>query len=410
MTTANRIESFVRPLLADFPWTIEISDWTGRSYSVGRGEPHWYGLPLTVEINTEMAGKELLALDGLGFLDRFLDGEVDFHGNLYLLSDIRRYADLRLNLTQFLKQVLLYGSTLFQNKRRARRNVKSHYDIPQAALDVYLDKVYKSYSCAIFDKPERLLLNELRREGTGKGDDFDSLERAQWRKFKDAVDFIAPKEGETLLDVGCGYGGQLQVALEEHPFGTVVGWTHSRNQVEEGRQRLAGLDRRRWELHEGDYRLESRVFDHLTSTGMVSHIGPRGLVPYVQNVRRLIRPRGRYVHHALMAPFRKRVLDAEIGITFNKRYVWPGFHWFTLGDHTKALERNGFAITKVVNLSPHYCKTTATWYERMMQDADLMREIVGERTFRAWRIYLSGASAGFRNGLMQVHRIYCTAV
>ncbi len=152
MTTANRIESFVRPLLVDFPWAIEISGWTGPSYSVGLGEPHWYGLPLTVEINTEMAGKELLALDGLGFLDRFLDGEVDLHGNLYLLSDIRRYADLRLNLTQLLKQVFLYGSTLFQNKRRARRNVKSHYAIPQAALDVYLPRVAASLSCHIGDE------------------------------------------------------------------------------------------------------------------------------------------------------------------------------------------------------------------------------------------------------------------
>ena len=410
MTTANRIEHLVRPLLADFPWTIEISDWTGRSYSVGRGESHWCGLPLTVEIHTEMAGKQLLALDGLGFLDRFLNGEVDFHGNLYLLSDIRRYADLQLNLPQLLKQLLLYGSMLFQNKVRARRNVKSHYDIPQAALDVYLDTVYRSYSCAIFDKPERLSLNELRREGMGKGDDFDSLESAQWRKFKDAVDFIAPKEGDTLLDIGCGYGGQLHVALEEQPFGTVVGWTHSRNQVEEGSKLLAGVDRRRWELNEGDYRMESRIFDHLTSTGMMSHIGPRGLVPYVRNVRRLIRPGGRYVHHALMSPFRTRALDAEIGITFNKRYVWPGFHWFTIGDHTQALEGNGFAIAKLVNLSPHYCKTTAAWYERMMQDAHLMRELVGERTFRAWQIYLSGASAGFRNGLMHVYRVYCTAV
>ena len=180
-----------------------------------------------MEINTELAGKHLLALDGLGFLDHFVDGDVNLHGNLYLLSDIRRYADLRLNLTRLLKQVFINGSIVVQNKVRASRNVKSHYDIPQAALDVYLDKVYKSYSCAIFDHPERLLPNELRREGTGEGDDFDSLERAQWRKFKDAADFIAPKDGETLLDIGCGYGGQLQVAIKEHPFGRVVGWTHS---------------------------------------------------------------------------------------------------------------------------------------------------------------------------------------
>ena len=67
---------------------------------------------------------------------------------------------------------------------------------------------------------------ELTTPGHGRRDTFDSLEKAQWRKFKDAVDFIDPRSGETLLDVGCGYGGQLAVALELYSFGQVVGCTH----------------------------------------------------------------------------------------------------------------------------------------------------------------------------------------
>jgi hypothetical protein len=30
----------------------------------------------------------------------------------------------------------------------------------------------------------------------------------------------------------------------------------------------------------------------VASTGMVSHVGPRGLVPYVRNIRQRIRSRG----------------------------------------------------------------------------------------------------------------------
>ena len=242
---------------------------------------------------------------------------------------------------------------------RARINVSSHYDIPQPVLDLYLDRPYMSYSCAMFDEPSNLDTEVMTTAGEGEHDTFDSLEKAQWRKFKDAVDFIDPKPGETLLDVGCGYGGQLVVAIESYPFGKVVGCTHSHNQAVHGRQRLARFDTARWELREADYRTDTRVFDHVTSTGMISHVGPRGLVPYVRHIRPRIKAGGRYVHHALMTPYQQQPLDMSPGIAFNKKYVWPGFHWFTLGDHVKALEQNGFHLLRAVNLSAHYAKTAA---------------------------------------------------
>ena len=35
--------------------------------------------------------------------------------------------------------------------------------------------------------------------------------------------------------------------------------------------------------------------------------------------------------------------------------------------------------------------------------------LVGEPTFRAWRIYLAGISGGFAGGSVQVNRLYCRA-
>ena len=408
--TAQQLHALLRDTLGAFPWRIRVSDWTGQEYSLGRCEPHWRGLPLDVHIRSKAAGQDLLSLNALAFLDRFVQGEVDLRGNLYLLSDIRNHAELSVPLWKLLPRLLRSRALLFQGVSRARLNVKSHYDISQEALNIYLDKVYRSYSCGMFERPDHLDVEELTQEGHGWGDTHDSLEKAQWRKFKDAVDFVDPRDGETLLDVGCGYGGQLLVGLEHYPFGKVVGWTHSSNQVVEGVKKLARYPADRWELREGDFRQEVRVFGHVTSTGMISHVGPRGLIPYVRNVRRLIKSTGRYVHHALMTPHTGRVLDSDVGIAFNKKYVWPGFHWFTLGAHVKALEENGFEVAKLVNLSPHYGKTTAAWYERMMQHQETMVQNLGEATFRAWQIYLAGSSAGFLNGTMQVYRVYCRAV
>jgi cyclopropane-fatty-acyl-phospholipid synthase len=405
---AGRLRDFTRAVLSDFPWRVELRDWTGSAWQAGGDTPHWSGQPLAVGLHTEAAGRALLAHDVPRFLDLYLAGEVDLDGNLYVLSDVRAHARLRLSWTQAL--AALWRNRAFQTPTRARVSVTSHYDIPQEALDLYLDRAYRAYSCAMFDDPQRLARDELVRPGTGRDDAFDSLERAQWRKFQDAVDFIAPSAGDTILDVGCGYGGQLAVALASHRFRHMVGWTLSANQVSEGRRALAAFDPARWELRQGDYREDDRVFDHVTSTGMVSHVGPRGLGPYLRDIRRRIRRGGRYLHHALMTPYAALPLDAFPGTAFHKRYVWPGYHWFTLGAHVGALERNGFEVQRAVNLSPHYAKTTAAWYERLMARSDDIVTLLGEPTFRAWRLYLAGSSGNFPNKGIHVYRLYCEAV
>ena len=402
------VRRFIQTSLSRFPWKLIVTDWSGETYDAGGNQAHWCGRPLRLHIKSEAAGRDLLALDGMRFLERFLTGEVDLDGNLYALPSIRINAKLQLKPWHLLGRA--FRHIAFQDAARARVNVKSHYDIPQEVLNVYLDRRYMSYSCGMFEDPERFDLEALRRVGQGASDDFDSLEKAMWRKFKDAADFIAPREGETLLDVGCGYGGQLQVALENHPFGKVVGWTHSRNQASVGAEMLEAFDCDRWELHEGDYREDDRVYDHITSTGMVSHVGPRGLVPYARNVRRRIKTGGRYLHHALMTRHERLPIDFNVGIAFNKKYVWPGFHWFTVGEHMRALEKNGFQIEAARNLTPHYAKTTAAWYERMMDHREVMLDGLGQPTFRAWQVFLAGITGSFLNRHTHVYRLYCTAV
>ena len=104
----------------------------------------------------------------------------------------------------------------------------------------------------MWEEPDRIDVSELTRIGEGEHDDWDSLERAQWKKFAHAADFLAPQRGETVIDVGCGYPGFLQVMMDRHPdVGKVVGWTHSANQVHEGQEMLSRYDPKKFELNEG---------------------------------------------------------------------------------------------------------------------------------------------------------------
>ena len=110
-----------------------------------------------------------------------------------------------------------------------------------------------------------------------------------------------------------------------------------------------------------------------------------------------------------MAAYTGRLLDKSPGIAFNKKYVWPGFHWFTLGDHVKALEQNGFQIVRAVNLSVHYAKTAAAWYERLINNEAEVLGLVNRETYRAWQVYLAGCSGAFLSKDSHVYRLYCEA-
>lgn len=408
---AARVRDHLQETLADLPWTIRVQDWTGSNYEAGGREEHWSGLDALELRLSPAAGRDLLGLNAMRFLERYVDGDADMEGNLYLIAEIRNYARLSLKPWDVIRSRL--RNRIKESPSRARESVTSHYDIPEEAL-FYLDRAYRSYSCGMFEDPADLSLDDVLRVGQGEADDWDSLEKAQWRKFAHAADYLAPARDETVLDVGCGYPGFLQVLMDRHTCRQVVGWTHSANQVREGREMLRDYDPDRYELNLGDYREERRVYDHIHSTGMISHVGPpgrnSGLVNYVREVRGRIRNGGRYVHHALMTAWKGRPLFDDIGPEFNRRYVWPGFYWYTLAENVKALEENGFQVVHVINLSPHYAKTTRAWYERMIRDREMFIRHAGEPTFRAWRVFLAGITGSYLNRHVHCYRLLCEAV
>ncbi len=408
---AVEVRLFLERLLKAFPWRVHVQDWTDTSYDLGGDATHWSGhesLDLRI---TPQASRDLLALDIMRFLERFLEGEVGIEGNLYLFAELRSYAKLPLKPWEIVKN--RFRNRIMQAPSEASKSVKSHYDIPEEAL-FYLDRVYRSYSCGMFERPADLSVDDLVRVGEGQKDGWDSLERAQWRKFAHAADYIAPAPQETVLDVGCGYPGFLTVLMDRHPCRRVVGWTHSANQVREGTGMLAAYETSRYELNEGDYREDRRLYDHIHSTGMISHVGPlgrdSGLLHYVREVRGRIKTGGRYVHHALMTSWTGQPLFDALGPAFNRRYVWPGFYWYTLGEHVKTLEENGFQVVQVINLTPHYAKTTRAWYERMVAGKETFVQHAGETTYRAWQVFLAGITGSYLNRQTHCYRILCEAV
>jgi cyclopropane-fatty-acyl-phospholipid synthase len=108
----------------------------------------------------------------------------------------------------------------------SRRNILSHYDVGNPFYRLWLDSSM-TYSSGWF-----------------QGDESKDLELAQHAKYDRILDQIQAQPGQTILEVGCGWGGFAERAARRGL--NVVGITLSDAQLEWATQRMqdAGLSDR----------------------------------------------------------------------------------------------------------------------------------------------------------------------
>ncbi|HEY6144962.1 MAG TPA: cyclopropane-fatty-acyl-phospholipid synthase family protein, partial [Solirubrobacterales bacterium] len=151
------------------------------------------------------------------------------------------------------------------SKERDARAVRHHYDVSNEFFELFIGPTMV-YSCAIW-----------------RGGEKKTLEEAQEEKLDTVARKLDIKEGERILDVGCGWGGFPLWAATKYGA-DVVGITLSPPQAEKARQRAeeAGVADR-VEIRVMDYRdlpATGEKFDAIASIGMVEHVGAAQIEVY----------------------------------------------------------------------------------------------------------------------------------
>ena len=274
--------------------------------------------------------------------------------------------------------------------------VRYHYDMGNDFYALWLDR-QMVYSCAYFP--------------TGQED----IHAAQVAKLEYVCGKLRLKPGERLLDIGCGWGALVRHAVEHHGV-QALGITLSEAQARHANAAIAeqGLGERcRVEVR--DYRdlPPEPAFDKIVSVGMVEHVGREQLKPYFSSVFRLLHLGGLFLNHGITwvaEPDQgglSRLLphwDWREG-TFMDRYVFPDGDLVSLDMIIAAAESTGFDTRDVENLREHYAMTLRHWIRRLESSADTITGLVGERTYRTWRLYLSGCACRFATGRMALDQV-----
>jgi cyclopropane-fatty-acyl-phospholipid synthase len=282
------------------------------------------------------------------------------------------------------------GGRLHSRKRDAAA-VRSHYDVGNQFYALWLDG-RMVYSCAYFE--------------TGEED----IHTAQVAKLDLICRKLRLEPGESLLDIGCGWGSLVLHAAERYGV-RATGITLSERQAAFARARIAGAgleDCCRIEVR--DYRDLPRgaVFDKVVSVGMFEHVGRARLPTYFSQAYRLTRPGGLFLNHGIVTlsshPAPLRMLERPLSrrTSFIQRYVFPDGELVTPADVLRFAEAAGFETRDVESLREHYALTLRRWVGRLEEHCDEATSIAGEMTYRVWRLYMSGSARAFATGRIGV--------
>ena len=281
------------------------------------------------------------------------------------------------------------------SRRRDRAAIRHHYDLGNDFYALWLDG-RMVYSCAYFST----------------GD--ESLDAAQEAKLDLICRKLRLRPGERLLDIGCGWGGLIRYAAEQYGV-TAVGITLSRAQADLARQRLAtaGLTSR-CSVEICDYRdlPQSARFDKIASIGMFEHVGRAKLTAYFKAVYQHLRPGGLFLNHGIVlaspqahGPLAWARAQLWQDDAFIQRYIFPDGELISSGDAISCAEEIGFEPRDMESLREHYPLTLEQWLRRLDERRDEAVALVGERTYRAWRLYLAASAWRFQSGRIGLAQI-----
>ena len=352
----------------------------------------------------------LLPPSELSIVESFISNDIEIDGNVESAMGLGDSASNRIQsfagILRLIPKVLAlprddetpavdesrYARSLRLLTPRARKSTESeiqfHYDVGNDFYALWLDPSML-YTCAYYKKAS------------------DDLATAQINKLDHICRKLRLQPGDRLLDIGCGWGGLVMHAAENYGV-SATGITLSAAQAIYAQARIAerGLsDRCRVQMMDfRDLPVNAR-FDKISSVGVTEHVPEKQQPAYFARAFRALEPGGLFLNHcevSTRAARRTNTLGEKIGRWLWKRdqfidkYVFPDAKLVALGSIVRSAESVGFEVRDIESLREHYTMTLRAWLRGLERRRAEALRLVGERTYRVWRLYMSAAAYGFR--------------
>ncbi len=330
------------------------------------------------------------SLDRLG--EAYVEGHLDVSGSAHDIIDLAHRLAAAAGdgdelgwMGRVVRRIVDAGQ---HTKAQDRDAIHYHYDVSNDFYAQWLDPAMV-YSCAYFE--------------TGS----ETLAEAQQKKIDHIMTKLRIESGQTLLDIGCGWGALVLRAAQK--FGArCVGITLSQNQFDLARERVraAGLQDR-VEIRLQDYRDVKETFDRISSVGMCEHVGLKNLEPYFRIIHDRLAPGGWALNHGITSTDPHNGETSHGGGRFIDRYVFPHGELPHIATVLKTMQEGGLEPVDAESLRRHYARTLQCWSENFEAKGEQIKGLVDERRRRIWRMYLVGSQWGFEHDELSLFQVLC---
>lgn len=393
----NLAQDILRLLFKEYKGTFTIKLWDNSLLEIGRGVP---AFKLSI-LSPHLLHDLMLTPDPVRLAEAYFDGEIEVEGDFNVAMGLRYYFEhlnipLKAKISLLIKGLPSNKLALFRSKfssqstdvscSNTRASIAFHYDVSNEFYQAWLDK-HMLYSCAYFDTPDQ------------------DLDQAQTNKLNHICRKLRLKPQESFLDVGCGWGALACWAARYYGVNS-YGITLSQNQYEYANEeiRKQGLqDRVKIELR--DYRELSTAnkYDKIASIGMFEHVGLKNLPEYFSIIQNSLNPKGLFLNHGITTE--KPGWSRSVATRFINRHIFPDGELDTVSNIQRLMENAQLEIFDVEGLRPHYALTLRHWVARLESKRKEVVQLVGERTYRIWRLYMTGCALQFERGGTGIYQI-----
>lgn len=362
--------------------SLAVTTASDATYTFGDGS----GPPLAVRFTTARALRAVLLDPELKLGEAYMDGTfVVEQGTiaevLALFLSQENLGAPQWTWPHRLVRHLLRRFNQFNVRSRARHNVEHHYDLDGRLYSMFLDGD-QQYSCAYFASPNL------------------SIDEAQLAKKRHLTAKLCVKPGNTVLDIGCGWGG-LAFYLTEIANAQVTGITLSQEQYERALKRAQERNlAQETSFRLQDYRDVSGTFDRIISVGMFEHVGVGFYDTFFSQCAKLLDADGIMMLHTI-----GRSSPPSVSNPWIAKYIFPGGYIPALSEIAPSIERSGLIVTDIEVLQLHYAETLKAWRERFLAKNEEVAKLYDQRFVRMWEFYLASSEMAFRKGELVVFQI-----
>lgn len=271
-----------------------------------------------------------------------------------------------------------YLGVLLHNRLRSQAaNAQAHYDLGDDVYESFLGEAMQ-YSCGYATSPD---------------DDLDTLQRNKLDRICQKLEL---KPGETLVDIGCGFGGLLIHAAKHYGIvGTGITNSKAHAALAQKRAEAQGVGDRLTILG-GDFRELTGTYDKLVTVGMLEHVLESAYPALFGKIATLLRPGGLALVHSTCTNFTTNRHDP-----FIQKYIFPASNWPTLIQVTTETARQGLMLLDVENMARHYAITVRRWAENFAANRDTLDPSRYDERFKrmfefyfGWGVAAASASDG----------------